>query len=75
MPDPLGDLVSASSPRADAGDDDDGLLAMVVNGDLRVAMTIASVLTTFDTVGAALAAPLSLRARDDQQPGSRGAWR
>lgn len=74
MPDPLGDLVSASSPRADAGDDD-GLLAMVVNGDLRVAMTIASVLTTVDTVGAALAAPLSLRARDDQQPGSRGAWR
>lgn len=40
MPDPLGDLVSASSPRADAGDDDDGPLAMVVNRDLRVAMMI-----------------------------------
>jgi Zn-dependent protease with chaperone function len=39
------------------------LLAMVVNGDLRIALVIASVFQTFDLVGAALTAPFSRRTR------------
>ena len=39
------------------------LLAMVVNGDLRFALVIASVFQTFDLVGAALTAPFSRRTR------------
>jgi Zn-dependent protease with chaperone function len=37
------------------------MLAVAVNGDLRVAMVIASAFQTFDVVGAMLAAPLSRR--------------
>jgi Zn-dependent protease with chaperone function len=39
------------------------MLAVAVNGDLRVAMVIASAFQTFDVVGAMLAAPLSRRTR------------
>jgi Zn-dependent protease with chaperone function len=39
------------------------MLAVVVNGDLRVAMVISSAFQTFDVVGAMLAAPLSRRTR------------
>jgi Zn-dependent protease with chaperone function len=39
------------------------LLAVVVNGDLRIALVIASVFQTFDLVGAALTAPFSRRTR------------
>jgi Zn-dependent protease with chaperone function len=39
------------------------LLAVVVNGDLRMALVIASVFQTFDLVGAALTAPFSRRTR------------
>ena len=37
------------------------MLAVAVNGDLRVAMVISSAFQTFDVVGAMLAAPLSRR--------------
>jgi Zn-dependent protease with chaperone function len=37
------------------------MLAVAVNGDLRVAMVISSAFETFDVVGAMLAAPLSRR--------------
>ena len=39
------------------------MLAVAVNGDLRVAMVIRSAFQTFDVVGAMLAAPLSRRTR------------
>jgi Zn-dependent protease with chaperone function len=39
------------------------MLAVAVNGDLRVAMVICSAFQTFDVVGAMLAAPLSRRTR------------
>jgi Zn-dependent protease with chaperone function len=39
------------------------MLAVVVNGDLRVALVISSAFQTFDVVGAMLAAPLSRRTR------------
>jgi Zn-dependent protease with chaperone function len=39
------------------------LLAVIVNGDLRIALVIASVFQTFDLVGAALTAPFSGRTR------------
>jgi len=39
------------------------MLAVVVNGDLRAALAIASVFQTFDVVAALLAAPLSRRTR------------
>jgi Zn-dependent protease with chaperone function len=39
------------------------LLAVVVNGDLRIALVIASVFQTFDLVGATLSAPFSRRTR------------
>ncbi len=44
------------------------MLAVVVNGDLRVALVISSAFQTFDVVGAMLAAPLSRRTR-------RALWR
>ena len=44
------------------------MLAVVVNGDLRAALTIASLFQTFDVVAALLAAPLSRRTR-------RALWR
>jgi Zn-dependent protease with chaperone function len=44
------------------------MLAVVVNGDLRVALVISSAFQTFDVVGAMLAAPLSKRTR-------RALWR
>lgn len=39
------------------------LLALAAGGDLRLALDVASVLQTFDLVGAVLAAPTSLRTR------------
>jgi hypothetical protein len=39
------------------------MLAVVVNGDLRVALVFSSAFQTFDVVGAMLAAPLSRRTR------------
>jgi Zn-dependent protease with chaperone function len=39
------------------------LLAVAVNGDLRIALVIASVFQTFDLVGATLSAPFSRRTR------------
>jgi Zn-dependent protease with chaperone function len=44
------------------------MLAVIVNGDLRVALVLASVFQTFDTVGAVLAAPFS-------KPTRRVLWR
>jgi Zn-dependent protease with chaperone function len=44
------------------------MLAVIVNGDLRVALVLASVFQTFDAVGAVLAAPFS-------KPTRRVLWR